>query len=151
MPPLWRTLILSVAFATLATSCIPPLNDFKYTDNATLLEEVVAQYDAVGDPATGWAHVLAGTSPMKRWPKDENGLVNIKYCWPDLETKAKLGPAIEVGWVRWQTLLGNGGPGEGHRVGGFSEYAHNEETVFCWLDEDRQTCKSRWLLQILGT
>lgn len=122
---------------------MPHFNNFKYADNATLLKEVVAQYDA--NPAMGWAHVLGGTSPLKPWPKDDNGLVNIKYCWPNLETKAKLGPAIQGGWEMWHVPLGNGGPGSGHRVGGFSEYINGDETVFCWPDEYQQQCKSKWL------
>lgn len=135
----WRSLLLLAAFATLATQCVPAFNDFKYTDNTTLLEEVVAQYES--NPATGWAHLLGGTSPLEPWPKDHTGLVNIKYCWPNLETKAKLGTAIEGGWEMWRVRLGNGGPESGHRLGGVSEYTHNGETVFCWLDEDQQQCK----------
>jgi hypothetical protein len=39
--------LLVTAFATIATSCIPPLNDFKFTDDVTLIEDVIAQYDAL--------------------------------------------------------------------------------------------------------
>jgi hypothetical protein len=63
----WRSLPLLTAFTTLVTSCMPAFNDFKYTDNATLLEEVVAQYEA--NPAMGWADVLGGTSPLKPWTR----------------------------------------------------------------------------------
>ncbi|KAF1926112.1 uncharacterized protein M421DRAFT_7334 [Didymella exigua CBS 183.55] len=91
-----RMLLLLTAFATLAMSCISAFNDFKYADNATLLKETIAQYEA--NPAMGWAHLLGGTSPLKPWPKDESGLVNIRYCWPNLDTKAKLGnPKVPSG------------------------------------------------------
>jgi hypothetical protein len=34
--------------------------------------------------------------------------------------------------------LGDGGPGSGYRIGGFSEYKHNGNMVFCRLDEERE-------------
>lgn len=134
-----RIPLLLIAFATLATCCMPAFNDFKYAENATLLEEIVAQYGS--NPDMGWADVLGGTSPLQPWPKDNSGLVNIQYCWPDLETKSKLEKAIQGGWEMWHTRLGNGGPGSGHRIGGFSEYKHNGNMVFCWLDDENEECK----------
>ncbi|KAF3052447.1 hypothetical protein E8E11_008815 [Didymella keratinophila] len=110
---------------------MPAFNDFKYTDNATLLE-----YEA--NPAMGWADVLGGTSPLQPWPRDNSGLVNIHYCWPDLETKSKLENAIQGGWEMWHGRLGNGGPGSCHSLGGFSEYKHSGSMVFCWLDDERE-------------
>ncbi|KAH6639790.1 hypothetical protein C7974DRAFT_449980 [Boeremia exigua] len=132
----WRVLLLQAALVTITVSCIPPFNDFKYTDNATLLEEAVLQHDA--NPAMGWAHVLGGTSPIKPWPKDDAGLVKIKYCWSNSETREKLREVIQGGWEVWHELLGAGGPDVGHRLGGLSEHVDGEETIFCWLDEDRQ-------------
>jgi len=125
----WRGLLLLTAFTTPATSCMPAFNDFKYTDNATLLEEVVAQYEA--NPAMGWADVLGGTSPLQPWPRGNSGLVNIQYCWPDLETKSKLENAIQGSWEMWHGRLGNGGHESGHSLGGFSEYKHGGSMVFC--------------------
>lgn len=138
-PPFQRVLLLLIALLTTVVSCIPPFNDFQYADNATFLEEVVAQHEA--NPAMGWAHVLSGTSPLKPWPKNDKGLVNIQYCWPNLDTKAKLEDTIQGGWEMWHTLLGNAGSGEGHRIGGLSEYMEGPESVFCWLDEDQRTCE----------
>lgn len=89
----------------------------------------------------GWAHVLANTSPMKPWLKNSNGIVNTKYCYPDLETEAKLRPALDGGWKIWYERLGNADSGAGHRLGGFSEQTGTREALFCWLDEDHHKCK----------
>jgi hypothetical protein len=94
---IWRGLLFLTIFASLATSCMSAFNDFKYNDNATFLEEAVAQCEA--DPAMGWADVLGSTSPLQPWPLNNSGLVNIQYCWPDLETKLKLENAIQGGWA----------------------------------------------------
>ncbi|KAJ8114692.1 hypothetical protein OPT61_g3478 [Boeremia exigua] len=132
---IWRILLQVAILVATVSSCILPLNDFIYSDNVTMLEEAIAQYNV--NPAMGWAHVLGGTSPLKPWPKDETGLVTIHYCWPDPETEAKLEEAVRGGWKLWHKLLGDGGPDKGHRVGGFSEYGGSQESSFCWLDRDR--------------
>ncbi len=122
-------------------TCVPPFNDFIYSDNVTLLEQAIAQYDS--NPAMGWAHVLGGTSPLTPCPKDESGLVNIQYCWPDQDIKRMLEAAIRGGWDMWHKLLGSGGAEQGHHLEGFSEYTDGQEPVLCWLDKDRLICESK--------
>jgi hypothetical protein len=47
---------------------MPPFNDFWYLDNATLLQEAIAEHRS--NPGLGWAHVVGSDSPTKLWPKN---------------------------------------------------------------------------------
>ena len=130
---MWKLLLFLTTLSTIASSCVPPFNDLRYLDNTALLEEAVAQFEA-NPVATGRDHVLGGTSPVRQWPTNSNCIVEIKYCYANEDAKSKLKPAVEDGWRMWYNLLGNGGPGKGHRLGGFSEMTKGGNSLFCWSD-----------------
>jgi hypothetical protein len=52
-----------------------------------------------------------------------------------------LQPALRSGWLLWYNLLGNAGPGKGHRLGGISETVSGGQSVYCWISWDMQICE----------
>lgn len=120
--------------------CPPPFNDFKYANNNTLLLEKIAQYTS--DPQLGWAHVIGGTSPVKTWPANDKGIVNIPYCWADPWSKKKIDRKFQQAWLKWSVKIGSPSAQSGHRLGGFREVTDkNGEPVFCYWDKSQKVWK----------
>ncbi|KAF1849685.1 uncharacterized protein K460DRAFT_349848 [Cucurbitaria berberidis CBS 394.84] len=131
---MWLVLLI-MAFAAISSTCMPPFNDMRYADNATLLQVTLDQYEA--NPTLGWAHVFDGESPLERWPANENGIVIINYCFLNQNVKDKLEGFMVKGWEAWRSKLGNAGPGYHHRLGGFSVYNKDGVTPFCFETNGR--------------
>jgi hypothetical protein len=125
-------LLFLFLLVSLARSCTPPFNDFRYVDNATLLNNAIAQYNS--NPEGGWLSVLHPDSPIKPWPKNDLGISIIKFCFSDQNTKNKVGPILAEAWNRWYVALGNAGSGKNHRMGGFQETQENGASVFYFTD-----------------
>jgi hypothetical protein len=118
---------------SIAYSCPPPFNDFRFADNATLLQETVDQYET--NPELGWTHVIntwpGSSSPLQVWPSGSDGIVHIKYCWVDQITKDRLESVVSRAWNSWSMALGDAGPiHRKHRLGGLSEVSD-----FCFTDQ----------------
>tara|TARA_R110002003_G_scaffold46_15_gene3846 strand:+ start:2187 stop:2729 length:543 start_codon:yes stop_codon:yes gene_type:complete len=123
-------LMLLAALVLLTQACIPPFNNFRYADNTTLLQEAVTQHES--NPAMGWSHILNGQGPAEHWPTGADGIVHIEYCFANPESKGALGGIIIRSSELWRGALGNAGPGNEHRMGGFSEYSKNGNTPLCY-------------------
>jgi hypothetical protein len=130
-------LLLLILFITLAHSCVPPFNDFRYIDNETLLHEAIAEYTS--NPEGGWLNAMHTGSPIKPWPKDSAGISFIKFCYANEQARNRLSLILKVAWSKWYNKLGNAGQGKGHRMGGFQETQENGASLFCFTDPSKQT------------
>lgn len=99
--------------------CPPPFNDFQYANNDTLLLEKISQYKS--GPQLGWAHVVGGTSPVKTWPANDQGIVSIPYCWADPWSRKNIDRKFKQAWLKWSVKIGSPSAQSGHRLGGFRE------------------------------
>ncbi|KAH7084698.1 hypothetical protein BKA63DRAFT_559387 [Paraphoma chrysanthemicola] len=138
-------LVLFALLSVLAYCCPPPFEDFRYLDNATLLRDTIADITAKAkyDPQLGWAHVISDPSPHKPWPSNDDKMTFVPFCFADEFTKSKLNDIFAGAWRRWYNAIGNAGPGQGHRLGGFSEIVNEKrESVWCFTDSQNKVWNS---------
>ncbi|KAH7094349.1 hypothetical protein FB567DRAFT_565664 [Paraphoma chrysanthemicola] len=94
-------------------------------------------------PQFGWAHVISDPSPHKPWPSNDDKMVFVPFCFADEFTKSKLNDIFSGAWRRWYNAIGNAGPGQGHRLGGFSEIVNDKrESVWCFTDSQNKVWNS---------
>jgi hypothetical protein len=127
---------LSSAFAY---CCVPPLNDFRYLDNSTLLQEAVAKYtnDSQLNDATqlGWVHVFGPPGPIRTWPKNKYGYSIINFCYRDEFARNRLEGIRYAAWQKWLNKIGTAGSSKGHRLGGFEEVRDDDGSdLWCYTD-----------------
>jgi hypothetical protein len=119
--------ILSL-LTTIVHGCPPPLNNFKYADNNTLLRQAISQHES--------AHVVGGNSALRPWPTNAQGIVVIPFCFVDVWVKHKIEQNFQDAWERWYNKIGDPKPQTGHRLGGFQELKDRSgNPIFCYRDQ----------------
>jgi hypothetical protein len=129
------TIFLLSFFYLVANCCMPPFNDFRYLDNATLLQEAIAKHQS--NPKLGWVHVVGSESPVKPWPKSQYGRTVIPFCYGDQLTRDRLDSMRYEAWSRWYHAIRTAGPGTGHHLAGFQETEDSGgNSIYCFTDSE---------------
>ncbi|KAF1942379.1 hypothetical protein EJ02DRAFT_345787 [Clathrospora elynae] len=126
-------LTLFAIFGMLVRACIPPFNGVRYLDNATLLDEAVAQMGLYLQ--TGGATIVGGMGPARNLPAGDPGQTFIiPYCMADQYSESHLAGIMEKAWNLWFKKLGTPAASTGHRLGGFWHVINNGKLQRCFTD-----------------
>jgi hypothetical protein len=139
-------ILLLVLFSAIALCCMYPFNDWRLSENATLLDEVIAQHKT--NPQRRWAHVIGGMSgsdsPLRAWPSNDKNEVQIPICYVSADARTKLSRVVDLAQRRWLDKLGYAGPTFGHRFVGFAEhYDKDGKGELCYTDDHLITWNPR--------
>lgn len=68
--PTMNLLCFFALMSAVVYCCVPPFNDFRNLENATRLDEAIAQYKSQEqeNSQSGWTHLVGDNSPLARWP-----------------------------------------------------------------------------------
>lgn len=120
---IWAVLVLPTH------ACPPPFNDIRYL-NTTLLTEFVNEQKMQSVEEKRGLHKIGPSSPIRTWPTlDHDGITRIRYCYYTQEVENQMSLIFEAAWALWRGVIGEPGPRNGHRLGGFvqvkDEFGHS--------------------------